>query len=267
MTGSASLAHRPAKVAPTAAGPLRLRAAGSLRVALTEIAAGFSASAGVAVDATFAAAGTLRARIEAGEAADLFASADLGHPRRLAEAGLAGPVRPFARTELCALAAPRVAATPDTLLDAMLSQAVRLGVSTPGADPAGDYALALFGRAGVLRPGAGEALAAKALRLTGAPDSPKPADGRNLYAWVLSSGQADVFLTYRTNAELAVAEAPALRIVALPPPLASPVVYGLAVLRGAHPAAERLARRILSPAGRTALRRHGFRGVSPWTEV
>jgi ABC-type molybdate transport system substrate-binding protein len=244
---------------PAAADPVLLHAAGSLRAALTEVAADFAAAEGVEVATEFAASGTLRERIEGGEAAHVFASANMGHPRRLAEAGRAGPVALFARNSLCALTAPGVTATPDTLLDVMLSDAVRVGTSTPKADPSGDYAFELFGKAEALRPGARAALEGKALQLTGAPDSPKAPEGRNQYAWVMQEGQADLFLTYCTNAVLAKAEAAELGIVSVPPALAVGADYGLTVMKGSPEGAWRLAMHILSPAGQAVLDRYGFR--------
>jgi ABC-type molybdate transport system substrate-binding protein len=249
------------------ADPVLLHAAGSLRAALTEVAADFAAAEGVEVATAFAPSGALRERIEGGEAAQVFASANMAHPRRLAEAGMAAPAALFARNSLCAMTAPAVAATPDTLLDVMLSDAVRLGTSTPGSDPAGDYAFALFGKAERLRPGAQAALAGKALKLAGAADSPKPPEGRNLYAWLMQEGKADLFLTYCTNAALAKAEAPEIGIVDVPPSLAVGADYGLTVMRGAPEAAWRLAMHILSPAGQAVLDRYGFRsGALPLEE-
>ncbi|SEA35371.1 molybdate ABC transporter substrate-binding protein [Rubrimonas cliftonensis] len=240
------------------AEPVLLHAAGSLRAALSEVAADYAAAEGVEVTTVFAASGTLRQRIEGGEAAQVFASANMAHPTRLTEAGAAGPVALFARNSLCALTAPGVTTTTDTLLDAMLSDAARVGTSTPKADPSGDYAFELFAKAEALRPGARAALEAKALQLTGAPDSPKAPEGRNQYAWVMSERKADLFLTYCTNAVLARAEAPELEIVQIPPALSVGADYGLTVMRGAPEAAWRLALHILSPAGQAVLARYGF---------
>lgn len=53
-------------------------AAGSLRAALTEIAERFTAQSSIAVRLEFGASGTLRQRLEQGEAADVFASAKHG---------------------------------------------------------------------------------------------------------------------------------------------------------------------------------------------
>ena len=88
----------------------------------------------------------------------------------------------------------------------MLDPAVKLGTSTPKADPSGDYAFELFERverSGARRPG-GPLLADKALQLTGGPNSPPPPAGRNVYGMLVATGQADVFLTYCTNAVVAV---------------------------------------------------------------
>jgi ABC-type molybdate transport system substrate-binding protein len=233
-------------------------AAGSLKVALREVAATFERAQGRQVAGVFGASGTLRARIEAGEPADLFASADLGHPTRLAAAGRGGPVALFARNPLCALAQPWVDATQGELLDVLLDPAVRVGTSTPGADPSGDYALAVFEKAGRLRPGAGEVLAGKVPRLTGAPDSAKAPGGRNLHAWIMAEGRADVFLTYRTDALLAQAEMPWLRLIELPRELAVRAEYGLVVLTGAPADATKLALFILGLEGQSILARRGF---------
>ncbi|UEM19134.1 molybdate ABC transporter substrate-binding protein [Skermanella mucosa] len=238
---------------------VRLFAAGSLKAALTELAKGYESAGGPRVEATFGPSGQLRARLEKGEAADLFASANLEHPQALADAGLAAPVRPFARNELCALAQPHVAATPDTLLDRLLDPEVRVATSTPRTDPAGDYAWELFGKAEALHGGSAGLLRDKALQLTGGPESPKPPAGRTAYGWLMAEDRADIFLTYCTNARLAVDEVPDLKIVAVPEPLAVGAVYGLAVITGGDTArGTALADHILSPAGQAVLERYGF---------
>lgn len=248
------------------ADPINLYAAGSLRAALGAAAHAFEARhPGLAVAAEFAASGLLRERIEKGEPAHVFASADVGHPARLAQAGRAGGnVAVFARNQLCALVREGLQVTPGALLDALLDPGVRVGISTPGADPSGDYAFALFAKAEAVRPGARAALEAKSLQLTGGPTSEKAPGGRNQYAWVMAGGRADVFLTYRTNAVLARAEAPGLGIVPVPPELNVGAEYGMIVLRAAPPGAALLASFILGAEGQAILARHGFgRGDPP----
>jgi len=238
--------------------PLQLYAAGSLREALTVVAQQFERESGRTVVLNFGASGLLRERIDKGEAADVFASADMDHPQRLAQAGGWQPPSVFALNQMCVLAAPSVDVSPDTLLDSMLRADVRIGTSTPKADPSGDYAWALFRRAEVLRPGAFDTLQAKAIQLTGGADSPKPPAGRSTYAWVMDQGQADVFLTYCTNAVAAQREVPRLKIVAVPGSLQVSARYGLSWRIQADAGAAQLARFILSPPAQVLLRSHGF---------
>lgn len=240
---------------------INLYAAGSLRAALTEVAKAFEEkSAGQhTVATTFGASGLLRERIEAGEPAHVFASADTAHPKRLVDGARAvAPVRIFARNRLCALVRGGLDVKSETLLDVMLDTNVRLGTSTPKADPSGDYAFSLFGKAEALKPGAKSALEAKAKPLTGGPDSERAPSGRNQYGWIMETGKADLFLTYCTNAVAAKAEVPSLSIVAVAKPLEVGAEYGLVVLDNAPSAAADLAAFILGPQGQAVLKGYGF---------
>jgi molybdate transport system substrate-binding protein len=240
-------------MAAQAQEPIRLYAAGSLRLALTEVAKSFQAATGTPVAPTFGASGLLRERIEKGEPAEVFASADMGHPQKLAAAGRAGEVRLFTRNRLCALAAPGVSVSSETLLERMLDPKVKLGTSTPKADPSGDYAWQLFEKSGSF-----DVLSKKALKLVGGPDSPQAPAGRSVYAMLVGEGKADIFLTYCTNAIAANAENGALRIVQIPPALAVGADYGLTVLKGARAEAQSLAQYILSAPAQSILSKYGF---------
>jgi ABC-type molybdate transport system substrate-binding protein len=112
-------------------------------------------------------------------------------------------------------------------------------------------------KAEALRPGAKDALAAKALQLTGGPNSPPPPN-RNVYAMLVTERKADVFLTYCTNALAAQKENAALAIVAIPETLAVGASYGLTVMAGASPQAARFAQFVLGAEGQRILERHGF---------
>lgn len=237
---------------------VQLYAAGSLREALTDVVRNFEAESGQKVALTCGASGLLRERIEKGEPAQVFASADVDHPQRLAQAGNWGAPRVFARNLMCALAAPSVNASTDTLLETLLQPAVRVGTSTPKADPSGDYAWAVFRRADALRPGAFAALDAKALKLVGAADSAQPPAGRSTYAWNLEEGKADVFLVYCTNAAQAQREVPRLQVIDVPAALQVAASYGLTVRSGAPPVAAQLADYLLAPGAQAVLRSYGF---------
>ena len=240
---------------------VKLHAAGSLRAAMTDIADAFEHAHGVAVARTFGPSGLLRERIESGEAAEVYASASMRHPAALADAGLAAPVALFARNQLCALAQPGLAVETDTMIDVLLDPEVRVGTSTPKADPAGDYAFEVFDKADALRAGATETLKAKAMQLTGGPNSEKAPEGRNPYGWVMAEDQVDLFLTYCTNAVLAERDTPGLQIVALPDTLAVGADYGLTIMSGSPEVAAELALFILSPSAQRILARYGFAAI------
>jgi molybdenum ABC transporter molybdate-binding protein len=240
---------------------VNLYAAGSLRAALTDVARAFEAENGgkIRVETTFGASGLLRERIEKDEPAHVFASANTGHPKRLSEQGLtSSEMRVFARNELCALVRPGLEVTPETLLDVMLRPDVRVGTSTPKADPSGDYAFQLFAKAEALKPGAKQKLEEKSLQLTGGPNSPKGPEGMTVYAWVMTTDQADLFLTYCTNAVLAKKDAPELSMVSIPDEINVGADYGLVVLKNAPPGAQALADYILSEKGQKVLADYGF---------
>lgn len=241
-----------------AADPVLLHAAGSLRGALAEVATAFEAAGGTKVVQAYRPSGLIRDAIAGGERAEVFASANMAHPQSLANAGKAGPVVLFARNELCAFVRPGLDVTSANLLERMLDPGVKLGTSTPRADPAGDYAYQVFARAEAVRPGARAALESKARNLTGGPDSAPVPSGRNAYGHVIAEGKADMFLAYCTNAGPVAREQPGIRMVRLPGELAVGADYGLTVMNDASPAAYRLSLMILSPAGQRVLAKHGF---------
>jgi ABC-type molybdate transport system substrate-binding protein len=241
-----------------AAEPVLLHAAGSLKGALTDVAKAFEARTGLEVQAKFGPSGLLRGEIEKGAKAEVFASANMKHPQTLSRAGKSGPVVMFARNRLCALVRPGLKVEPATLLDRMLDAKIKLGASTPKADPSGDYAWEVFQKADKLKPGSFAALDRKALKLTGGPISAPPPPSRNAYGWHVAEGRADMFLTYCTNAVVAKRENPDQQVVALPETLAVGADYGLTVVKDAPANAQKLAEFILSPEGQRILANHGF---------
>ena len=235
-----------------------LHAAGSLRAALTDVARAFEATGPGKVQAKFGASGLLKDEIAAGAKAEVFASANMEHPLALSAAKRSGPVALFARNRLCALVRPGLEVTPVALLDRMLDPQIKLGTSTPKADPSGDYAWEVFRKAEKLKPGAAAILEKKALQLTGGPSSPPAPQGRSVYGDFIAQGAADVFLTYCTNALAAQRENPTQQVVQLPDTLVVGADYGLTVMNGATAPAYQFALFILSAEGQRMLAKHGF---------
>jgi ABC-type molybdate transport system substrate-binding protein len=247
-------------LAQSAPREVRVFAAGSLRAALTDSAAAFeTAQPGVKLKLTFGPSGLLKDRIVGGEPADVFASANMTHPEALVKAGRASTVQRFARNAMCALVRPGLEVTSETLVQRMLDPALKLGVSTPRSDPAGDYAVQVFERieqSGVA--GAANKLSAKALQLTGGPNSPQPPADRSVYGVLVAQGAADLFLTYCTNAVAAAREQPGQRSVPVPEAVNVSASYGVTILNGAPDDARRFVEFVLSPTGQAVLAQYGF---------
>jgi molybdate transport system substrate-binding protein len=157
-----------------------------------------------------------------------------------------------------------VEASTVTLVGRMLDPAIRLGTSTPKADPAGDYTWVMFERIGQHgHAGAFKALSGKALQLTGGPNSPPSPAKRSVYGAVVAAGQADIFITDCTGVVVATREVPSLRRVDLPADVNVSAACGIALMNGASAAASRFVEFVLSPAGQAALARHGFAPPGP----
>ena len=243
----------------SSAETLTLYAAGSLKAALKDVAISYEKIYKVKVTTKFGPSGLLRKAIEEGENPDVFASANMAHPEKLASGKWGSPVVLFARNQLCALVQPYIEVTTDNLLQTLLDDNVKVGTSTPKADPSGDYAWELFQKADKIKTGSYKMLSGKALQLTGGSNSEKSPAGRNKYGWVMDRKKADVFLTYCTNAELARKEVQSLKIISIPEDLSVGANYGLLVRNGAPSKAWQLAMYIVSPHAQKILKEYGFK--------
>lgn len=250
-----------AATAQTAREELAVYAAGSLRAAMTDLARAFERDAPTTVKLTLGPSGLLKDRIEGGEAAQVFASANMNHPEALRASGKAEAVRPFARNALCALASSTFTLQGKTLAQRLLDSDVRVGTSTPHADPSGDYAFQMFERiesSGAAGAGSAAALKAKALQLTGGPNSPQPPAGRNLYGMLVDEGKADIFVTYCTSATEARKQLLSLQVLAIPDAINVSAVYGIATVRPTGPAARAFVDFVTAAAGQKILATYGF---------
>lgn len=236
---------------------LRLLAAGSLRRVFGVLIPLLEDQAQVVVDATFGPAGLLRQRIEAGERFDLFASASAAHPSRLHEAGLCEKPIALARNGFCAIVRRDLRLDPATLIDAMLDPAITIATSTPGADPSGDYAQTVFEKIEAERPGQGLKLKRKARHLLGGDLTSNVPAGLAPAEWLITTGQADVVLGYRSGAMTLADDSP-LAAIDLPESCAVTAHYALAIRTAAGEPAHRVAAFLMSDAARVIFLRHGF---------
>jgi molybdate transport system substrate-binding protein len=241
---------------------VQVLAAGSLREVMGEIGRQYRKATGVEVVADFGPSGVLRAEIEKGRRADLFASADMGHPLALLQEGHATRVAMFTRNRLCGIAAPRIGLTTANFVDRLLDPAVKLGTSTPKADPAGDYTWQMFRHIDAQHPGSYAILDKKAQQIVGGPTNSANVGGKDPAVMALASGRVDIVIGYCTSARLRLSQMPGLQVAAIPREIAAGPEYGLAILEGADARTADLALFMLSPAGQGLFADYGFAPVA-----
>ena len=178
------------------AAPLRVYAAGSTRGILAAIAEDYTKATGQKFELTFGPAGLLLDRIRKDGGADVYVSANMAHPQRLFAEGLGTRPVIFARNRLCVTGRAELGLTQENLLHTLLEPSTKIGTSTPGADPGGDYAWQFFDRAEAVRAGAKETLVRNAHQLVGGPTSPKLPAGETATHYFFSRHEADVFIGY-----------------------------------------------------------------------
>ena len=243
----------PARAAET----VEIFAAGSLRGVVGELAKEAGPALDIEVKSSFGGSGLMRERIEKGESPDLFLSADVGSPRKLAAAGRTiVPAIAFARNRMCIMSRSSAGVTATNLIDRLLAKGVRVKTSTPIADPAGDYAWTIFDRIDASRPGSGALLKSKAqdlMSLTPTPTTASQSPGAALFL----ANQIDMSITYCSAAPSLEKEVPGLTSLVVPPQLDPHPLYGAAILSN-KPQALRLALYLLSDQGQAIIAREGL---------
>jgi molybdate transport system substrate-binding protein len=232
-------------------------AAGSLREALGAIAEDFSGAHKIQIRTEFGPSGRMRERIERGEQADLFASADIGHARKLVEQGRAIVMAMFARNSICALAPEELGLAEATIVDKLLDMATRIGISTPQVDPLGDYTVEVYRRISQEHAGAADDLMARSTVIEVPPGGPRPGAG-DAFADALQEKRVDLEILYCSGRDRFAKLLPTAAMIPFPPPLQVGPEYALSLLKGADPLAAEFALYMLSPEGQAVFDRFGF---------
>lgn len=243
------------------ANDLVVYGAGSLREAIGQIAAEFGQAQGIMMATQFGPSGRMRERIEKGERADLFASADVGHARKLVDDGRASVMAVFARNTVCLLSPAKFGATTETALDKMLAPGARIGISPAKVDPLGEYTVRLFEMVERVRPGSAAVLQSRAVVLDTPPGAPAPRSG-DTDADAIQDGRVDASVVYCSGRDRYARLLPDATLVQFPTTFQVGPEYGLAVLKNARPAALLLALTVLSPKGQNVMAQRGFKPVT-----
>ena len=241
----AAVARAEETPAANAGGTLTVFAASSLQEAFRALGTRFTAAGGTAVRFSFAGSQELRAQLEQGAQADLFASADLRHAEALQKSGLAGAPRSFAFNTLV-IAVPKGNPARVKSLDD-LARLEHLVVGAPEV-PVGAYTEAIFARAEARTPGL-------AARLQKRISSREP-NVRQVLAKV-ALGEADSGIVYRTDARALRDQVDAVELAPELAPRTEAVIATLA--HAAHrEAAEAFVAFLLSREGQAELAVQGF---------
>ncbi|RJT24011.1 substrate-binding domain-containing protein [Buttiauxella izardii] len=235
--------------------PFTLFAAGSLRLAFTPLLAQFTQATGIEVAVQYGPAGLLRERIEAGERCALFASANREHPQHLLANGKASQTHTFCWNQLAL-----TTLQDGDWMELLSAPALRIGTSTPGCDPSGDYTWALFDELDKYQPGLGHQLRERAIPLVGGRDTLQIPAGELASAWILRQGFADVFIGYAHYANALMGQTD-IRCVTIPAEHNILCEYQLATLENSREV-NRLVDFILSHEGQAILATAGFSPVT-----
>jgi molybdate transport system substrate-binding protein len=247
---------------PARADTLKVTAAGSLRAAIADLLHRFPLQSDTVDPPEFGPSGLMRQKIENGAVVDVFASADIEQPRKLAAGHPERMVILFARNSLCVLARSNLGLNQENLLDRLLDPTVRIATSTPGSDPLGTYSWEVFERADALKPGARATLEAKSKKLVGGGEKTPPlVPGKGAVEGIFLSDQADVMLIYCSAVPALQSEIPSLTSIKLPATLTVEPVDGMVIL-DSKPVALRFVVFVMSEEGQATLRSHGLEPVA-----
>ena len=218
-------------------------AATSLSGALRDIGAEFEKTHGGArLVFSFAASDVLLVQLARGAPADIFASADEEAMNKAVAQGLVDPATrvEFARNRLV-LVVPAGRPLPASLAQLAGASYRRIAIGSPASVPAGRYAKAALGAAGMWAP-----LEARVIMTQNVRQSLD----------YVARGECDAGFVYATDAATLSGKVS----VAFDVPTVSPVVYPVAVVRAsAQPVlASAFVDYLRSPAARALLARHGF---------
>lgn len=238
------LAGQVASAAPPP--PVTVFAAASLKNALDDVGAAYTAQTTGAVKFSYAASGTIARQVEQGAPADVYISADSEWMDYLQKRALIVPAsRRDLLTNHLALIAPtkstvRLRLRRNVPLAAELGPGGRLAVAGPDV-PAGRYARAALAALGVY---------------DSVKDKLAPAENVRAALAFVARGETPLGIVYDTDARVE----PAVRIVALFPEASHPaIVYPVALVAASHnPQGQAFLRFAESPKAAAIFRKFGF---------
>jgi molybdenum ABC transporter molybdate-binding protein len=241
------------------AAVLELYGAGSLGRVMGEMVAEYEKLTETKVNTTFGSSGKMREILEKPGTGDIFTSANMGHAQQLQKMGRSLFVAEFTKNVLCVFGNEKASVTDQNVLEKLLDPSLKVGIF-PSHDPSGEYALLMFKRAEVIKPGAEKALLDKAVVMEADMVRGNVPEGDDFMSQLMREGTIDMYVAYASGTEDALMRkgTPVSSVGQLPDNLRVGVNYGLTVLKDAKPEAYQLALFILSERGQGILKKYGF---------
>lgn len=195
---------------------MEVASAGSVAAVVRDLGARFAAETGLDVNVRHGPAGLLAQSILRGAATDAYVSASPTGPQQLHALGLFEPPVPLAHNRLALVARSGLSLDASDPLAALDHAGWRIAMSTPSADPGGDYAQAFFAALAASQPERAARILLRTQSMYGdvLPIPGQPQD--NPVHRVLASGQADLALVYASGVTALQSLMPGLSSCALP---------------------------------------------------
>jgi molybdate transport system substrate-binding protein len=237
--------------APALAADPTVFAAASLKNALDEVAASYTASTGKKVTISYAGSNVLARQIEEGAPADIFFSADLDWMKYVADKNL---IKPDSQKTLLGNAivmvvpkdsSARVDIAKGMDLAGLLGKDGKLAMANVDSVPAGKY-----GKASLVALGLWDSVSARVVQ----------ADNVRAALTFVTRGEAPAGIVYATDA----AAEPNVKVLgAFPEDSHPPILYPVALTAKAIPEAAAFFDYMKSPAAAPAFRKQGFTVFAP----
>lgn len=236
--------------ASTAPDQLTVFAAASLRDAFEAVAAEYEEETGTAIVLSFDASSALRAQIEQGAPADVFASADTRNAATLAEAGLLdGEPVDFAGNLLTIIVPATNPAGIGSPAD-LAGEGVRI-VAAGDEVPITRYAVEVVHRLDMLGSYPADFASAVEANIVSREDNVRAVAAK------IELGEGDAALVYLTDASAA---GDAVMSISIPADANVPATYAAGVIKGSEAAADAhdFLEWLVGPEGQAILEAHGF---------
>ncbi|UXM94604.1 molybdate ABC transporter substrate-binding protein [Bartonella sp. HY329] len=207
----------------------------------------------------FGPAGLLYQEIVNGERPDIFCSANKAWPQSLFEAGLTSEPTHFINNRLCCTVLKDSNIDENNLIESFMQLDLKIGISTPKADPGGDYALEVFKNFEKLYKGSFERLLKQAQMLVGGALINEANIGlkKTLFDSLIHR-QSDIIIGYYSNAKQQCELNTAFRLIELPTALAVNARYYMAMMNPTTKAAQQFSNYLLAPETHKIFKDFGF---------